>query len=106
MNDLDTVAKEFGADFTDDLMTQVVMNRELEKAFGSFASGSLQGTIEAGTNLAIDSAAGTASPLVKASLNQAKDRIVFKKPSKEKLELLKQLKALLSRWSYRSDDGA
>lgn len=97
MNDLDVVAKEFGSDFKDDLMTLVVLNRELEKAFGSFASGSLQGNIEAGANLAIERTAGMTAPLVKAGFNKAKDRLVFTKPSEERLKLLADIKSLLSR---------
>lgn len=95
IDDLDLLAKELGGDFTDDLMTQVMLNSELERLFGSFAPGSLQGVQEKVADLAIDRAFGTAGQVVKTGVEQAGKRILFKPPSKEKLKLLDDISKLI-----------
>lgn len=92
---LNRTAKEFGGEFDDDLMTQVMLNSELERIFGSFAPGSMQGVIEKGAGVLLDRVPG--GGVIKAGLNEAKDRVMFAPPSKEKLELIKELRELLSR---------
>ena len=96
MGQLEAVAREFGGQFDDDLMTQVMLNSELERVLGSFAPGSLQGTMEkAGAGIATH--LGAKGQVAKAAYNEVKDRIVFNPPSKEKLELIQQLRDLVSR---------
>lgn len=92
---LNRTAKEFGGKFDDDLMTQVMLNSELEKVIGSFAPGSMQGVIEKGVGVALDRVPG--GGVLKAGLNEAKDRVMFTPPSKKKLELIKEFRELLSR---------
>jgi hypothetical protein len=94
IDDLDVMARELGGNFTDDIMTQVMLNSELERVFGSFKPGSHQGVIEKGTEVAL-SRFGLAGDVAKAGLNAAKDRIRFSPPSKDKIELIKQLKQLM-----------
>ena len=96
LDNLDATARQFGGQFDDDIMTQVMFNAELQKAFGSFKPGSMQGVIESGTDVAL-SRAGLTGQAAKAGLNAAKDRFIFNPPSKEELELIKQLKELVNR---------
>jgi hypothetical protein len=97
INALDVAAKGFGGKFDDDLMTQVMLNSELERVFGSFAPGSMQGVIEKGVGSVANRYLGPAGPAATAGFNAAKDRVMFAPPSKEKLELIKELRELLSR---------
>lgn len=54
---LDDVATQFGGQFDDDIMNQVVFYSDLEKVLGSFADNSLQGVSEK-ANLAVSAARG------------------------------------------------
>lgn len=55
---LETVSKKYGADFKDDIMTQVMFADELDKVFGASAKTSLLGDVEKGTRTALETAAG------------------------------------------------
>lgn len=46
INELDKVAKRYGADFQDDIFAQVVFADELERVFGTAAKTSLKGDVE------------------------------------------------------------
>jgi hypothetical protein len=94
IDDLDSVAKTFGGKFDDDLMSLIVLNSELERNLGSFAPGSIQGVMEKAGGLVADQVTGGAAQTAKAVAGFAKDRLLFTPPSKEKLELIKQLKQL------------
>lgn len=54
---LDDVASQFGGQFDDDIMNQIVFYSDLEKVLGSFADNSLQGVSEK-ANLAVSAARG------------------------------------------------
>lgn len=95
IDDLDAVARDFGGSFDDDLMNLVVLNSELERIFGTFAPGSAQGVGEKAIEVGLDRALGGTGQAARAVYGAAKDRLVFTPPSKEKLELMKQLKALV-----------
>lgn len=89
---LDATAREFGGEFADDIMSQVVLNSELERIFGSFAPNSLQGVGEKVAGIGAQRALGL--DVVEVA-KTAKDHLIFEPPSKEKLMLLKKLKELV-----------
>lgn len=95
IDDLARLSKELGANFDEDIMTHVMLNVELEKAFGTFAAGSHQGVVERGAGFALDEA-GIGGRALKAGINEAK-KLRFTPPSKEKLELIGELKKLVAR---------
>lgn len=95
---LNRTAQEFGGKFDDDLMAQVMLNSELERVLGSFAPGSLQGNLEKSGNIVMERFLGnTAASAVKMGLNEAKNRVMFEAPSKQKLEVIRQLREIYSR---------
>ena len=96
---LDATARQFGGEFKDDIMTQVLINNELERTFGSFVPGNAQGVIEAGTEIGTKSALrkfGVAGDIAAGALDTAKDKFTWNPPSKEQLELVKKLKQYFS----------
>jgi len=98
LDNLDKTARRFGGDYADDIMTQIMFNSELERTLGSFKPGSFQGRIEGAITAVRGGGEGGATErLAKAGFNAAKDRLIVKQPSKEKLELIKKLDELLSR---------
>lgn len=97
IDDLNRVAAEFGGKFDDDIMSQVMLNSELERVLGSFAPGSMQGVNEKAFGVAMDRFGSSKAQLAKAVYNEAKDRVIFTPPSKEKLELIRQWRDLYSR---------
>lgn len=97
IDDLDVVARKFGGKFDDNLMNQIVLNSELERIFGTFAPGSAQGVGEKAIEVGLDRALGATGQAVKAVGAAAKDRLVFTPQSKEKLDLIRELKTMVTR---------
>ena len=98
---LNETAKYFGAKFDDDIMSQVMLNSELERIFGSFAPGSLQGVMEkAGGSLAgaaIDATVPSyAKGTIKSGVEAVKNRVMFSPPVEEKIKILNKFRELFS----------
>jgi len=95
IDDLDTLSRELGGKFNDNIMTQVMLNSELERVFGTFAPGSMQGVLEKGVGVAADRM-GLTARVIKEAAVAAKNKVSFTPASKANLETIKQLKQLLS----------
>jgi len=61
IKNMEAVSKKYGADFKDDIMTQVMFVDELDKVFGASAKTSLLGDVEKGTRTALETVAGQRS---------------------------------------------
>lgn len=96
INALDGAAKKLGGQFDDDILTQIALNAELERLFGSFAKSDFQSKVAAGTSEALSELGGTSARMARPLLNAAKDRVIFKRPSKDQLRLLTKIEKLIS----------
>lgn len=97
LDNLDSVAREFGGQFDDDLMSQIVLNSELERIFGTFAPGSAQGVAEKAIEIGLDRAGGGTVQAARDIAKAGKDRLFFTPQSKEKVELIGKMKDLLNK---------
>jgi len=91
LDNMDTTARSMGGNFDDDIMTQVAVNRELERMLGSFAPGSFQSNLQAGAELAIEAK----MPGVVQTAKAVKEGLMFEAPAKEKLELINRMRKLV-----------
>lgn len=92
---LEGVSKKYGADFKDDIMTQVMFVDELDKVFGASAKTSLLGDIEKGTRTALETAAGQRT--LTGSAIEGAAKVAQKAMGINEKEAFKSIKRLLAR---------
>lgn len=98
IKNIEGISKKYGADFKDDIMTQVMFADELDKVFGASAKTSLLGDVEKGTRTALEVASGQQG-LTGLGIDAA-SRMANKARGINEKNAFKSIKQLLS----RSDD--